>query len=1482
VRSYSTLSDSTYEAPTAERNSVGKSSEASSHIPWWDKIGVNTAMDANIARNWVHPAMSDAEIEELVQQMPTDLELAGLGPKEREQYLRARYTSLQLNMARSKSIRQRSHSTFEPVLFEASWSPSPLDQVPINLPSDATPITLESHHMDVYDPVDDKAFMDYESIPHQPYGPRTPPPPLPDVSYWERRKQLEKLSVYDKYLLQRLDQDGERLAKAERDFERAAPWFSSSEAERERGEAKLRADPDSRQKIALSIESARALRTKRREFLKARDERFALSVKAQGGHERLEWHQITAEEWKSMSDVEFAYWRYRIASDWINQNEELLLKEGFQKDGREGEKSGHFEHPGTFMVALRRSLREWQDALYEYEKAKRPAHMTADDMAIWHYQLTREEWFKAGRALEDRLVQVERRAILHRRHTVLSYLSTAFSDWISLHLTALENTKVLDKWGLHQIELAIPPATSSGSGTPTEAEIFRYREKMKFEWTDAISTIMNGLQNQKEIGPFPFQVPLEKIDQHIIDSIYLHLVKGEEEAERKSELRLFEDAADLPPIPSELKMLITNHIAMLASSGDDAASGLFGPKLASKRAEETKRSKIRTLQEIDRRTRLMHQYWHDHGIKEVSVEGQTYQVPAAGETGETQQIPFSVVERLYFELMDQGLDVHGLYEKPQWEIDEAGRYRRSSLSPLEIQVQPPIALDALQAGGSTLAFGLLLDLTELAFPGSAFGDNAPINSSDPTQASKSILDLELTSSAFLDLVIPGMSTKAQQGASVDWALPTRPMHGLKRQRDLSVLRKVSASAPTQVLRMEREAAFYSVEQETVDPHPHLWQRLLNLVWKMRMPPRFLISRLPKEYQEWIGVTEVDFLGTTASTPADTSSEAQLALNPQKSALENPRRKAWELTKRTKAYKSMLLGATLSDPQRRAVARIQAVTQSMRDIVSQATTTDSHSPIQQDIIKETKGISDEKFRQRQRDLVEPDEISAANWISNFSLAEFCAEYGGLTFAILAKMGEIQNFGARFTESSLKTVESYTEPPTALKFFQIELDALLKSAAPKEALELGTELFHRRQRIQRAFSAGLPPRDTALLMNYYLAYALRSKIELVMKHAPQKSDLDSWVSRIVPSVSENEIGQTSIGKNGVNGSKKPRKVVDTSNSRFPYAPKTVASAVWQFVLWPYYVALHLLHQEPKYLSEHRHASDIETERRRAGLLSAMTKQLEVVNAVQPWRMWSQEPWTWQGELKKKEQVEREREVYEKAMTFPRRSFWKNQQKLWDEYLDTTLSTFHQLMIEQRLRQGIPTHIEEGGAPVDGTAAAQHFQAAEALLEQGRYREAVATYELASRYGNADAHFALGKLYSAQYYPTIAKHLPNGLTLVQPNLERTSRRHLLAAAHAGHLPATLRLVRQCTDPPEGAPTDATLAINLLRSVITTHDSDDARLALAAIYSRSSNINDQKVAQALYTEVGTREALGMARDIQVSISKRSFSNAGHLKDTL
>src|SRR5690606_31368457 len=80
-----------------------------------------------------------------------------------------------------------------------------------------------------------------------------------------------------------------------------------------------------------------------------------------------------------------------------------------------------------------------------------------------------------------------------------------------------------------------------------------------------------------------------------------------------------------------------------------------------------------------------------------------------------------------------------------------------------------------------------------------------------------------------------------------------------KHRDMEKLRKVAARAIPAVLRAEREAAFYVAENEPIDPHPHLWQQLLGLVWKMRMPPRWLIGRYPDTYAEWKDLTDLDLL-----------------------------------------------------------------------------------------------------------------------------------------------------------------------------------------------------------------------------------------------------------------------------------------------------------------------------------------------------------------------------------------------------------------------------------------------------------------------------------------------------------------------------------------------------------------------------------------------------------------------------------------------
>jgi tetratricopeptide (TPR) repeat protein len=1391
-----------------------------SYVPWWDKIGVNTAMKFKVAQNWRHPAMTDEEIEELVQQMPTEFELAGLSSQEREAYLRARYKTLQMDIARSRSMRKRSPHTFEPVLYNASWEADAMNETPFFRPKDAPTYGIRKEDVEIEESIGDMVHMDYESLPHQPFGPRLPPPPLPEISYWKQRKNLERLSKTDTVLSKLMEWQMGTVSKLEEEFERNHPWFSSNESERVKAEKQLRMDPKSRQKVAKSIEGVRKLRRMRRETLAVIDSRFAISVKAQGGHERLAWHQITADEWKEMSEVEFSYWRYRIAADWMKANK---VKE-----------EDETLHAGTVTIALRKSLQDWQTALYAYEKAKRPVHMTPNDLSIWNYELTKSEWFKAGRALETRLLDVERRSTLHRRYTVLNYLGLAFSDWVSYYKTALENANVLEKWGLEEIAKSVPKVDESSSSIlHTESELSRYREKLKFEWTHAISSIMQGLQNQKEIGPFPFDVPLEKIDQHIIDKIYARLMIEEDMGLKVSQKRLFSKVSDLPPMPAELKLILTNPISMLVSSGNDAESGLFGPKLAEKRREEEKVGKAKTLSEIDRRTHLMLTYWHDHNIREVEVDGKKYAVPESDEKKQgTEKMDFAVVERLYFELLDQGVDVHGLYEKPQWETDEAGRYRASKLSPFEVPPSEPVSLPFLHAGGSELAIGLLNDLITLAFP-----------------ISKDSIDV-------LPLSVPILDRAKE---AIDWSGLLSPITGVKKERDLAELKRIASSGLPQVVREEREASFFSVEQEPIDPHPQLWQRLLILVWKMRIPPGWLVTRLPETYGDWKGITEADMtngLGTLVD-------DSRNLIDTRNYALENPRRKAWELSKRAKEYKSLLLGATLTDNQARTLERVVKASEHMKSITSgkQIVVEEESEFVDPDAAERLKMENQRaRFERLKRDVIAPEETVAAKWLTEFDINAFSRSIGGFLSISFNFSKELAQFTARFTDSYLMTVKEFTKVPDSMKSLQNRLDTILEEINPQEARELGIELFHRREKIQKAFVGGMPKSSTAIMMNYYLAYALRSKIELVLKTREASPTLETWVAQFVSPTSK-----------------------DGSED---HLPRTLIATVYQLARFPFRLLRNIFLSSnggsvptSAIYSDHTTVGSAETEKKRAQLLVDLTRHLEAMNAIQPWRMWSKQPWTWRSSLLDHSRTQADRKEYEKAMNFPRRMFWDTQRSLWDQYMDNNLEIFHQLMIEQRMRQGIPTN--RGEEIVDGTLASQQYWLGESLLNQGHYKDALDCYKLSARYGSLEALFTLGKLHSQDIYNIISPGLPEAEILTQPSLEYKSRDYLEEAARKGHEGATGRLLDQCLMPPEGAEPDVIRAKVCLRIAVEEYNSVTARLGLAALYERGSQEDIHKAIE-LYRSVPTPESHDKAKQLTIKVSKRDFVDAGHLKDSL
>lgn len=1369
--------------------------------------------------------MTDEQIEELVQQMPTDLELAGLGASEREEYLRARYNAIQRDMARARAEKLRSPHTFEPVLYESNWdtefASESLVQAPRDAKEPADPLTED----DFFSTQGEDVEKEYESLPPQPYGPRLAPPPLPELTYWKNRKKLLSLELtakvahlYETGKAEKLKAEEERLAKE-------APWLSHDPAERARAERMLQTDAHARQKIAISLDNARQLRLQRYELLKTKDKTYEATVRAQGGHERLAWQQITDQEWKEMSDVEFAFWRHNMASEWIQENEAQLSVDGHD-----------LLHAGTFTIALRKALQEWQNALFAYEKALRPGHMSSDDLAVWNYEMTKTSWFKAGRALEKRLIEVERKSVLHRRATVLEYLAASFADWTAYYTTALENTRVLEQWGLDTIEEMMTKIEEKNSVPETErveserglnyGKQLREFEKLRIEWKNGCAGLLQALQNQKEIGPFPFDVPLEKIDQHVIDKLYAHIVLEEEKNNVALEETLVSPELLLPPAPMELKLSLSTSASALVSSGNSAESGLFGASLARAREEEVKTQYLRTLAEMERRTSLMHSYWKDHGISKIEVDEKSYDIPEDDKN--MKELPFEVVERCYFELLDQGIDVHGLYEKPRWETDEAGRYRASSLSPFSVPPAEPIPLNTLKSAGPSFALDVLNNLIQLAFPnttGSAAGDKL-FGASEIFGKSGEI-------SSEFNQTSKNSKTFAHSPSS--WSHLS--MMDAPKPRSLSSLRKTIKSGHPPVVKAERENAFYSAENEPVDPHPHLWRQLLTLTWRMRAPPRWLITRMPDTYKNWLGLNESDFEAEIAPSVDESSG---LMMDPRKQALESPRRKAWELAKRTNDYKSLLLGATLTDTQSKALDKIAQTSLHMRSTIlgleSESTASkDNNTTLNQKA----------RFLQLKRDLISPEEVEAAHWASNFNVVAFWTHYLGEK-----TLPQDDGFAitARFSESYLSTVTDFVEPsPIAKKFDALLQARLMRDAEPKVLLELETDLFKRRQRIQKTFERGLPMSSTALMMYYYYAYALRARVDLFKKS----------VKRVRPNVA-------------------PELSVEIE---IPAVAKSVAHRFRSMGLNIAYKFFGI-DNKPKSRGLEFGMTVRETkELENAKNLVDLSRYLMKLDQTQPWNMWSQRPWTWQTSLKSAEARALDTQEYENAMSEPRAHFWSEQRQLWDDYLDATLGILHQLTIEQRLNQGIPTHKDIGN--IDGTTAHEHYEKGESLLNAGEYSKALAELTQSARLGSAEALYTLGKLFSAKVFPRISAALPASERLEQPKLEEKSRSYLEQAASKGHVNALIMLANQCVDPPPGVRADMRRAVTALRTAIEEHGLVEANLTLALLYERGTTA-DRLKALELYRTIGSPKAKERAEALAEQLKAPTYKDASNIQEHL
>lgn len=1379
-------------------------------MPWWDKIGVNTSMNFKESQSWHHPAMTDEEIEDLVERMPSDLELAGLSPSERDQYLRARFSTLQTEIARARSTRKRSPHTFDPVAYNAHWDPTALPLEPIV----HRPIDSALGPSRMY-PISDQVKMlqdanhEQESLPPQPYGPRLAPPPLPEVSFWSKRPDLQRLAMKADLEKQKVQVMAEKLSQKESDLERDAPWLSSNESVRVEAEKKLRSDPKSSQKISDSLTRARLLRMERWELLEAHNKSHRAAVQAQGGHERLAWHQFTDEEWRTMSDVEFAYWRHEIAQEWIKENP-LALKDH------------DLNHAGTITIALRRGLADWQRALYEYEKALSPAQLSTDESAVWHYELRKTAWYKAGQALEARLVDVERRSVLHRRHTVLNYLCQSFNDWANYYTTALENTLILEQWGLK-----IVSQRETAGLTPEAA---REQEKLKYAWKTNVSIILQELQRQKQAGPFPFDTSLEKIDQHVIDKIYAHIVLEEEQQRVKKESHLFSADLDLPPVPLELKAILSNAPTMLVSSGDSAESGLIGSKLVTQRANEVKLGMTGTIKEMDRRYSLMLMYWRDHGMKEVEIDGKAHLIPETDEK-DSEKVPYEVIERCYFNLLDDGIDVHGLYEKPQWEVDEAGRYRMSSLSPLTTPPPAPITAEYLEAAGHTAALDLFNDLVQLVYP---------VRS--PNSVSESESDYE-------DL------TTTANWTHLGLMDPIKP-------RQQKLLQRVMKRGHPSVVKAENEAAFYSTTSEVIDPHPHLWQRLLNISWRMNKPPTWLIPKLPDMLGHWRGVSDQD-LDVTLSADETTGN----LHDPRTISLNNPQRKAWELEKRRKEYKSLVLGDKLTDKSSHARERLlKSIVELSVALIPQkpsllVDSTEEAAATPKESVDSDSKISSQtdKFLQLRRDLIREEEINAARWASEFNFKNFCKSSSHLSMAILTSSRDVEMLGTRFTDGFLMTVREYVQPASSVKRFDSALMAQLRlEAEPQEVLDLETELFHRRQRIQAAHARGLPRASSALMMYYYHAYALRMRIDLLRKSAPAKVSLASWATRYL----------------------------SPSDPDSPF-PRTLSAALYQLVTLPFQLVRYfsfgaLPFTKPSPLASITTATKNEghnsmNAKDQSQKLVQLARHLDKMSQVQPWKMWTFEPWTWRTTLASSTARELDSAQYLASMNPPRSQFWEEQQAIWNDYVDSILGLAHQLAVEQRISQGISS---DKKGTIDGTGAHKEYLKGEKLLTDGKFREALKVLTNAARLGSTEALFSLGKLHSSEVYPKISGALPEAERLTQPALEQKSRSYLNGAVLNGHIEAITRLVQQCSSPPAGARTDISLAVSALRVAVEQYNMTEAKFALAILYERSGQTTNMRYAIDLYKEIGTPLALGRVPAIEMSLTKKNPSQSAAFLD--
>jgi TPR repeat protein len=212
-----------------------------------------------------------------------------------------------------------------------------------------------------------------------------------------------------------------------------------------------------------------------------------------------------------------------------------------------------------------------------------------------------------------------------------------------------------------------------------------------------------------------------------------------------------------------------------------------------------------------------------------------------------------------------------------------------------------------------------------------------------------------------------------------------------------------------------------------------------------------------------------------------------------------------------------------------------------------------------------------------------------------------------------------------------------------------------------------------------------------------------------------------------------------------------------------------------------------------------------------------------------------------------------------------------------MDQQLSFFHDLMIEQRAREGIPVHTEDG--PTDGTHARNLFNLGETLLAKMKVVEAIDCFDTAARHGSVDAMFALGRIYNNETYALVSHAIPEEQRLAQPALENKSRYYLEKASNLGHANATFQLVIQCNSPPKGAEANGTLMMNALRVAVEEHEHPGAMLFLATFYEKGSH-TDQLKAIELLRKVDTPEAHKRADEIYIRIANKNHTESEVLKD--